>query len=277
MPAAAVGMLLLSAIMHVGWNLILKRAPDRLLVTFWTMVGGTMVALPLALRHPALNGAGIRLALLSGALEGAYIYLLVFAYHRHDFSQVYPIARGVAPAFLALWTALLLHQRFSAAGLAGIALVVAGVMAVSGIRAVRSGAGLLPLAVAVGLCTSLYQLVDGAAVRSNDPFVYNAWVFALMALALAPVAVKAGPRSVAALRANAGRIALGAVLTVGCYTLVLLAFRMAPVAYVGATREVSVVLAALAGWWWLGEGLGPRRVAGAAVVFAGIVVLALAR
>lgn len=276
MSLFAVGLVLASAGLHVAWNLILKSAPERMLVSFWTMLGGTLVALPLALGRPMLSGEGIRLALLSGVLEVAYLYALIYAYHRHDFSQVYPIARGTAPAFLALWTALLLSQRPSAAGLAGIALMVFGVMTVSRLAA-GGAARLVPLVVAIGVCTSLYQLVDGAAVQRNDPFVYNAAVFGLMAVGLAPVAARAGGRSVEVLRANAGRVAAGSVMTVACYTLVLLAFRMAPVAYVGAAREVSVVLAALAGWHWLGESMGPRRVVGAAVVFVGIALLATAR
>ena len=274
MPAAAVGLLLASALLHVGWNLILKRTPERQLVTFWTMLGGTLVATLAAAGRPWLGADGVRLALLSGVLETVYIYLLVYAYHHHDFSQVYPIARGVAPAFLALWTALLLGQRFSAAGLAGIALVVTGVMIVGGLGALRE-AKLVPLAIGVGLCTSLYQLVDGAAVRRNDPLVYNAAVFGLMAAGMAPAAVRDAGRAGRALAAYWPRIAAGAVMTVACYALVLLAFRMAPVAYAGATREVSVVLAALAGWLLLKEPLGARRVAGAVVVFAGILVLAL--
>lgn len=276
MPAAAVGLLLASAVLHVGWNLILKRTPDRQLVTFWTMLGGTVVAMAAAAGRPALDGAGIRLALLSGALETVYIYLLVYAYHHHDFSQVYPIARGVAPAFLAVWTALLLGQRFSAGGLIGIALVVSGVMIVGGTGALREKK-LVPLALSVGLCTSLYQLVDGAAVRSNDPLSYNAVVFGLMALGMAPAALTDGQGAARVLAAYWPRIAAGAVMTVACYGLVLIAFRMAPVAYAGATREVSVVLAALSGWLLLGERLGPRRVAGAVVVFGGIALLAVAR
>jgi drug/metabolite transporter (DMT)-like permease len=63
-------------------------------------------------------------------------------------------------------------------------------------------------------------------------------------------------------------------LTLLVYGLVLTAYTMAPLAYAGAIREVSVVFAALAGWLWLGESFGARRLAGAVTVFAGILVLA---
>jgi drug/metabolite transporter (DMT)-like permease len=57
----------------------------------------------------------------------------------------------------------------------------------------------------------------------------------------------------------------------GGYVAVLIAFRLAPIAYVGATREVSIVIAAIAGWQLLGERLSALRLAGAIVIVLGIV------
>jgi drug/metabolite transporter (DMT)-like permease len=48
------------------------------------------------------------------------------------------------------------------------------------------------------------------------------------------------------------------------------------VSYAGALREVSIVFAALAGWKLLGEPLGRVRVIGSLVIFAGIVLIAMA-
>ena len=58
---------------------------------------------------------------------------------------------------------------------------------------------------------------------------------------------------------------------------VLVAVRHAPVGYVTALRESSVVLAALAGWKLLGEGDHRRRLTAALVVFAGLLTLVLGR
>jgi drug/metabolite transporter (DMT)-like permease len=57
------------------------------------------------------------------------------------------------------------------------------------------------------------------------------------------------------------------------YTLVLAAVRIAPVGYVTALRESSVVVAVFIGWRVLGEGHGRRRAAASAVVLAGVVLL----
>lgn len=61
------------------------------------------------------------------------------------------------------------------------------------------------------------------------------------------------------------------------YLLVLFAFRLSKVGYVVAARELSIVFSAFIGSLWLGEGrLGPR-LAGAAIVLAGVVGVAFAR
>ena len=59
--------------------------------------------------------------------------------------------------------------------------------------------------------------------------------------------------------------------------MVLVAVQHAPVGYVTALRESSVVLAALAGWKLLGEGDHRRRITAALVVFAGLMTLVLGR
>ena len=59
--------------------------------------------------------------------------------------------------------------------------------------------------------------------------------------------------------------------------MVLVAFRHAPIGYVTALRESSVVLAALAGWRLLGEGDHRRRISAAVVVLCGLVVLVIGR
>ncbi|MCX6618115.1 MAG: EamA family transporter [Acidobacteria bacterium] len=73
------------------------------------------------------------------------------------------------------------------------------------------------------------------------------------------------------------RILLVAFFCLGGYALVLAAMRIAPVSYVGAARESSVLFAAVLGWALLREGFGLRRLLAAAVIFAGILCLVLAR
>ena len=61
------------------------------------------------------------------------------------------------------------------------------------------------------------------------------------------------------------------------YLLVLFAFRLSKVGYVVASRELSILFSAFIGSLWLGEGRLAPRLAGASVVLAGVVCVALAR
>ena len=72
------------------------------------------------------------------------------------------------------------------------------------------------------------------------------------------------------------RIGIAALCIFGAYALVLAALERAPAAPVAALRETSVVFATAFAALFLGEPAGGRRIAGAAVVVAGITVLALA-
>ena len=80
-------------------------------------------------------------------------------------------------------------------------------------------------------------------------------------------------------RAGAARwraAAIG-VLMLAAYLAILKALSLAPVSYVVAGREVSIVVTALAGAVLLRERHSRRRIAGAVVIFAGLVVLAFSR
>ncbi len=66
---------------------------------------------------------------------------------------------------------------------------------------------------------------------------------------------------------------IGFLAVVG-YLFALFAYSLAPVNYSEAIREVSLVIGAFAGWWFLGEKMGKIRVLGAVVIFAGILLIA---
>lgn len=68
---------------------------------------------------------------------------------------------------------------------------------------------------------------------------------------------------------------MAGLLSVLAYGIVLWAQTRAPLAEVAAIRETSVVFAAIIGALVLGEGFGRRRVAAAAVIAAGIVLIGL--
>ena len=281
MSVLALSLLLAAGALHAAWNLLLKRAENRLLVTWLALSAGSLLFLP------ALAAAPVRwtmwpFVVSSAVVECLYYLLLAYAYAQADFSLAYPLARGAAPALLTVWTVVLLKQIPSAAGLAGLLLIVLGLVPVGGGEVWWRWTGPqfrargVAAALGMALCISVYSLIDGVAVRRTAPVPYTVAVLLLSALLLGvPLVARLGGHAVlATLGRDAVRIVAAGALMLFAYTLVLRAYAIAPLAYAGAIREVGVVIAALAGWLWLGERFGARRLAGAVAVFAGIVILA---
>ena len=283
MSASLVLLLLAAAALHAAWNLLLKPAQHRHVLMWGALVVTTAAFLPLLAFRPPISGVWLFVG-TSAVVEAAYYALLMTAYGTGDFSVVYPIARGTAPALLATWSVIFLGERPGAAGIAGLGLIVGGLLIVGGtggapgLPRLRHPARGTSLALVLALLISIYSVIDGAAVKRADPFAYTVVVFALTTLVLTPLVLGryGWPKVAEVLSAHPGRVIAVGVLQCLAYMIVLYVYSRAQVSYAGAIRESSIVIGALAGWLYLGEQFGKVRLAGALVMFAGIVLIALA-
>jgi drug/metabolite transporter (DMT)-like permease len=284
MPLTALGLLLAAAMMHTTWNLLVKRAKEKQVFIWCSLIAGTIIFSPLLLTSPLLLVTTWPYLISSALVETIYYITLIRAYENGDFSLVYPMARGAAPAFLLIWATFFLGERPRFFGLIGIALLVFGLIIVGGKTwwTLRKTSGLsksaLALALGVACCISVYTAIDGAAVRHVSPLPYTVLVIALAALLITPAVVKryGNDAIVDEWRANWIRITLVGLFTLLAYILALKAYTIARVSYAGSVREISVVFAAFVGWRWLGESFGAIRLIGAMFIFAGILVIAFA-
>jgi drug/metabolite transporter (DMT)-like permease len=282
--ASSLCLLLAAAALHATWNLLLKRAADRNVLIVPALFVSTLSILPLLAFRPGIGVAGWSVALVSGLVEVAYFVVLFAAYAVGDFSVVYPIGRGAAPAMLAVWAIIFIGERPGPVGVAGIILIVAGLLLVGYTAALSGLRGLLHptrgsgLALGVALMVSLYSIIDGAAVKHVDPFAYTVAIFLWTTVLLLLVMWRryGWRRAFASANAQLGIVVGVGVLQSASYLAVLYVYSRAPVSYAGAIRESSIVLGALAGWLWLGESFGARRVAGAALMSLGVLLIVLA-
>ena len=283
MSLTALGLLLVAAMMHTTWNLIVKRAKEKQVFTWCALIAGSICFSPLLLANRVFPISVWPFVVSSALVEAIYYITLIRAYENGDFSLVYPMARGAAPVFLVLWASLFLGERPRLYGLIGIALLVTGLVVVGGktwwtlrkTSALKTSA--LALALGVAFCISIYTTIDGAAVRYVNPLPYTVLVIALGAAFVTPaVVLRYGNRAIInEWRTNWMRIVLVGIFTLLAYMLVLKAYTIARVSYAGAVREISVVFAAFVGWRWLGEDFGLIRLVGAVLIFAGILVIAI--
>lgn len=287
-PTALLLVLAASAV-HATWNLLAKRAHDRLCFLWLGLGGGLLLYLPAAayaaLREPP-DPRGWPLALLSGLIHSAYYWGLSRMY-QYDFSLTYPMARGTGPVLVTLASLTVLREPLTAGGLAGIGLVVAGVAALQ-VRYGRAGAGRLewPLlqawrgapgraALFVAVTIAAYSLVDKRGVAFINPVLYL-WTGHLVAFAgYSAWMIRHRRRVMAECRRSwRGVLAVAAGQNLA-YILVLFAMRLAPVAYVVPARETSTVIGSLLGVMLLREPYLWSKLGGALLIAAGVALIAL--
>lgn len=278
MTPFVVAIILSAALLHAVWNAIVKTATDRTttlgLVALGHVIPGAVMVVVLPL--PELES--LIYVALSTVIHFGYFYMLGQAYKHGDLSVVYPIARGIVPALVALWAMIFAGELLPLQAWIGIVVIALGIQ-LSSWKALRSGMDRTALlfALGTGFCISLYSLVDGLGVRlSGNTLSYWAWG----ALGHLFIAGFIGLRRRHHLHQIPSKVWLlgicGGLVSMMAYGLVLYAKNFAPLGAVSALRETSVIFAALIGFVFLKEGNWLRRLGAAVLMAVGVALIGLA-
>jgi drug/metabolite transporter (DMT)-like permease len=270
-----------SAVMHAGWNIIVKLRLDRLSALFLIqgLMGFIGLAMVLTFPWPSLDCWPFVVA--SGFLHTGYNLFLARSYRTGDMGQVYPIARGTAPFLSFLGAYVATGELLSNLGILGLCLLIAGIWLI----AMKGGRGAIKLdgwTLFFALCTSgfigAYTITDGIGGRiSQSPSSYAGFVFLLDAIFLTIVTVAIrGIAIFAVVRPYFLSGLAGAGMSAGAYWVVIWAMTLAPIGAVAALRETSTLFAVLMSAAFLGEPLTRWRISGAVLIVAGAALLRLA-
>ncbi len=282
MPIFAIILLFLSASLHALWNFLLKKSNEKYIAMGWqVIISGIMSVVVIAFTGLPPRSLWL-FALTSTILEAIYFVLLSVAYTSHDFSLVYPIARGAAPALLVLWSAIFLREKLTLGGYIGLAMITLGIISIGATTLLQNHEGKphwkgILVALSVSLIISIYTLVDGTAVKSGPALPYGLSMFVMVPFVVTPYLTRTYGWShyLDSWKQHRPYLLLGGVLGIVAYLLALFAYSFAPLSYSGAIREVSAVIGAFFGWRFLNEQMGGLRVVGAVIVFAGVLVIAV--
>lgn len=285
MSVLGFALVLAAAFCHATWNFFVKRINGGPELIWLFSVLSVVIYLPLALaivvvQKPEFGLPQLVFAAGSVVLHLGYFLLLQTGYRKGDLSLVYPTARATGPLLSTTFAVLLLGEVVTAQMAVGAAIVISGVLMLTG--GIRSGARRVSASLAFGL---------GAGTLIGS---YTAWdAYAVAALAvppllldyvsslgrvtvLAPVAWRRRALVAQHWRGHKGAVLAIAVFNPLAYILVLYALTFTPVAYVAPTREVSVLITVLAGTVLLKEGKLRRRLGWAAFILAGMALLVTA-
>jgi len=267
-----------AAVLHAGWNLAVKQSGDRWLALWGLFTAGGLLGLPYALVATLQGDLGWSAwgwAVLSGFIHAVYIARLARTYEIADFSVTYPIARGGGALMAAIGGVVFLNDHLSPVSIAGIIIVVLGLSILSGHV---DWAHVWP-ALIVAALIGAYTVVDSKGSRSTVGSAYAMSIFVTggIGTTIQGLYRRRWREMIGSVPGNWKQYVMTGAASLVTYWMVLLAVRRAPVGYVTALRESSVVFATFLGWRVLREKSGLRRVLCSALIVSGLVTLVVGR
>jgi len=264
-----------AALLHAGWNALLRGGTDRLqsmlIMSITLGFTGFLMMSVAGVPWPAAS-----YVVASGAIHLCYNALLVRMYRSGDLGETYPVARGTSPALIALGGSVLAGEWMGPLAILGIGLVCAGIFMLAAARAEVAHARLhltdLPYALATGVSIAAYSVVDGLGVRASGNWVaYTGGIFVFFLAMPLWVLVRRGRAAFAMPLPEMAKAAAGGLISLAAYGVIIWAMQGNAMGAVSALRETSVVFAALLGAAFLGERLTGLRLAACCIIALGAV------
>jgi phosphonate utilization associated putative membrane protein len=272
-----VAAVLFGALLHAGWNALVKSSTDKALDTALIHLLGSVVAIPLVALAGWPPAPAWPYLAASLVIHVGYYTALAGAYKHGDLGLTYPLMRGTAPLLVALSATVTLGESLTPLAWGGVLAVSAGVLALGLSKHAFEAPQAVRFALVNAVIIAVYTVVDALGVRASGHalqyvsmlFLLDGWPFALIVLlrrrgAVVPYARKRWPLALG-----------GAIASLGSYGIALWGMTQAPVATVAALRETSVLFAVLLGVWMLNEVFTVRRVIGTCAIVAGVMALRL--
>jgi drug/metabolite transporter (DMT)-like permease len=277
-------LLMIAALGHSIWNAISKQIPERDGFFTLILIVAVILYLPIAiftlLKYSVPAGAWIWICISIG-FEVLYFVFLSKAYQQETFLTVYPVARGSAPIFAAILNFLLTGNFIGIIGLSGIILTSIGILllnqksfSIIEIKKSLTNAG-AQWALLTGICTASYSVADSMGVANMSAVLFKYIVFLGMCLGklvydrwcISKISY------ICLLRKYPIKSLIGGFLVFGVNVLVVYSMQSTPVAFVSATREMSIVFASLISFIWLKEKIGITKYVSIFLIFVGVILI----
>lgn len=215
-------------------------------------------------------------------IHTVYKFLQAMAYSRGAYTVVYPVVRGTGPLFTVIGAYLLFGEVFTLTQWLGVTILLCGIFGLAIYNMIflvperETLNAALGFAFLTGLFVALYTTYDAYGIRATaDPFTFLAWFFFIDGFFFPILAARRWLHMGA--RPELGplmlRGAFGSVVALFSFGAVMLATRLDKVGEAAVLRETSTVFAAVIGWIFLKETVGPRRIALMALIASGAVIV----
>jgi drug/metabolite transporter (DMT)-like permease len=280
--SASLTLVILSAIIHPLWNMLLKTSEDK--VTFYLNIHliFTLLFCFILFIYPLGNITvlGWAFILFSALSHFFYQVFLCQTYELGDMSLTYPVVRS-SPVFVMIFGSFFLKELPSFLAILGILLVIYGGCIINQREfsisqfvkpfKILHGRAML-FAIFTALWSAIYSVVDKKGVLNMSPVLFFYMFFTIsgfLFLGYFLFLKEKRKNYLLILKKNKYKIILAAILEFSSYILILYAFRMSKVAYIVALRQISIIFGAIFGIIFLKEHYGRVRVFASCIIFAG--------
>ncbi|MBT1074974.1 EamA family transporter [Geobacter grbiciae] len=289
MSTLAFTLIVISAVMHALWNLLVKRSRHKTVFIWWMFVASsslftlTIPFLPERFRWPDFS----TLLLVSAGAVCFVLYHLFNgrAYRGGDLSVVYPLSQ-TSMVYVPIWGMSILGERLTMPGIVGIVLVILGAFSVQMerlsldefFRPFRNlGSSTVRNALTAGFIYSLGSIAEKVGVRDYTP-LYFTYFLVLIMLGLMSVNLLRPcyrPLIVEEFREHWPLILVSGPVMMASFLTFRYGLNLSPVSYAVPVRQVSILMGVLIGILFLGESCGRIRLGAALVILAGAIMIRL--
>lgn len=286
MSTLAFSLIVFSALMHALWNLLVKRSRDKTVFIWWMfVVSGSMMnlGLPIIGHFPLPSWRVVGLAAVGALCFMLYHLFNGRAYRSGDLSLTYPLAQ-TSMFWVPIWGVLLLGEKVSGLGLAGIGLILFGTYSIQ-LRALAWSEVVRPFrnlrdpgvlaALAAGFIYSIGSVIDKTGVMLYPPFhfTYLLVAFMLLFMTLNILRPKYRGRIMAEFRHNRHLVILSGPIIMTSFFAFRYGLQMAPMSYAVPVRQVSLLIGVLIGVLFLGESCGRIRFTATLLILCGVALI----
>ena len=215
-------------------------------------------------------------------IHAVYKFTQATAYSYGTYTVVYPVVRGLGPVVTVLAAGFVFGEHFAGLQWGGLVLLTLAILALAVLNLVREKIDrkaiklALAWAVATGFMVAVYTTYDAYGIRETpNPFTFLAWFFFIDGFLFPIIAFVMWRRmeNPPEIRPLMTRGFIGGLVAFMSFGSILMATRLDKVGEAAVLRETSTVFAAIIGWVFLKETVGPARAILMSLIAAGAVLV----
>ena len=289
MSQFAFTLIIISAVMHALWNMLVKRSRHKTVFIWWMFISsGGLFSLIIPLLSEPLRRPDTHTVLMASLGAVCFVLYHLFngrAYRGGDLSVVYPLCQ-TSMIYVPIWGVVLLGERLSFTGICGILLVVFGTYSIqlqrlSLVEMARPFRNLkspsVRNALSAGFIYSIGSIAEKSGVRNYSPlyFTYILVLLMLFMMSFNMLRRKYRPLIGAELREHWRLILCSGPIMMASFLTFRYGLNLSPVSYAVPVRQVSIVIGVLIGILFLKESFGRIRLVSALFIMTGVVLIRL--